>query len=435
MRELGTSNKFFYYNQAYKSTFNIRFRLKFKEPIQLEYMKEAASEAIQRYPELGGEIVLKDNKLMIAPNDRPVAFYEENGENHDLGSEDTNGYMFYCMYGEDYIVLSYYHGLTDIVGFMMLTKTILYLYAQKTGFQLSEEELEELLSTIRDEKGLSAGDDIDDMYDPYRKFMKADSKPSFTFNNPGAFSIPTEQYPEDCDYVHSTLIELKTADFIKKTKEYGVSFVPLLVDIISGAIDKQYEADKPVIAMVPVNLRPYYGSKSLVNFSDGVMIPYEKDMHNLDVNERCKKHKEIMQAQLQKENFDLVLDAKVKAVEGFEALDKSVCEIQKERGVLPPKGTVRPLTYAMTYPGKIDFTSGLNRMLSDYYMEPSMRAYATIVYTFGDTMRINCICRQDDETFSKCICGAFEEMGFDISYTDKKHLYPDQMKLHRFREV
>lgn len=435
MLTLGASNKFFYYNQAYRGTFNIRFRLIFNEDIKLDELKEAATEAIKRYPELGGETVIKDGLLTSLENDRPVKFYEDNGERYDLGSDDTNGYMFYFLYGKDYIILSYYHGLTDIVGIMAYTKTMLYLYAKKINHEMSEEELNELLATIRDDDGLKMGDDLGDIYDPYRTHMNEASVPSYKFDNPGAFSIPSEQYPEDCDYVHATVIELNTGDFIKKTKEYGVSFVPLLTDIISGAISKKYNADRPVIAMVPVNLRPYYNSASLVNFSDGVMVPYYQEDEKLSVLERCQKNKEMMKLQMQKENFDLVLANKVKAVDGYEKLDETVFEIWSRQGVLPKKGTIRPITYAMTYPGKIDFSTGLNRLIKDYFMEPVMRAYATIVYTFGDTMRILCMCRQDEEDFAKCIYEGITKQGLDAKYINKGHVYADQVKLERIKNI
>jgi len=431
MNKIGASNKFFFYNQHSKATFNIRFRLIFKNDLNLDAMKEAANEALERYPEFGGKITIKDNKLVMEENSREIAFYKDDNSQRNLGSDDTNGYLFYFLYGKDYLIFSYYHGMTDIVGAMTYLKTVFYLYGLKIGFEFDNEQLEVLLSQIREKdewKSLDPGE----LYAPYEKYGNINSVPEWTYENPGAYSIPTDQYPEDCDYTHAFMIELSTSEFIKKTKELKVSVVPLMVDIISGAIRKEYPSvERPVIAMVPVSLRPFYESNTLVNFSDGIMIPYTKEDESLSHEERCLNMKAFMKRQMTKENFDLVIGNKVKAVEAFEGDNEPMIELATKRAKLAPKDAIRPLTYAMTYPGKIDFTDAINPMIKDFFMEPLMRAYATVGYTYGDKMRLFVLCRNEESTFADCILEAFKATNFEVKMTDCGHVYADQVNLNR----
>ena len=72
MRELGVSDKFFYYTASgQRMTMDLRANLRFKAPVNRQALLTAADEALRLFPEYSVQPVLKGSRV----------FYEEN-HNH-----------------------------------------------------------------------------------------------------------------------------------------------------------------------------------------------------------------------------------------------------------------------------------------------------------------------------------------------------------------
>lgn len=431
---LGASNKFFYYVMTGNASFNIRLSLTIHD-LNLDLFKEAANEAIKKYPELGARTIIHQNTLISRVIDDEIVFVKEDKNNRHLGTDETNGYLFYFIADGNKVTISYYHGLSDVVGILEYLRCLMYLYATKTSFSLSEDELNELLPTIRCEDFCINDENEMKALDPYRMYGDTNVDEDYHFDNKGAFSLPNVDYPDDADYLHEQLITLSTSEFIKKTKELGVSVVPLINDIVSTAIRKEYDTDNmPVTAMVPVNLRPYVGSNTIVNCSDGIFIPYEKEDEALDITERCLKWKSFMNKQITKNNFIKLMGNKAASVDAFEKDETSIFEQARIKTMVPKKGTVRPLSYALTYPGKMTLLSGLDRLLEDIEIRGLARSNSVIAHTFKDIMRIQVITRTDDTKLTDCILNQLKELNIAASCVDCKRVYADKLIIEELIE-
>lgn len=429
--KLGASNKFFYYTQHDTATFNIRFRYELAQEVNLDNLKQAVKEALEYYPEFSQRVILNDkNRLEACQNTDEVCFYQDNDKNYTLGSKDTNGYLMFFRYGPKLIEMSYYHGLSDTSGAQEFVRCILYFYFLKEGEIFSEEETEAVTKSIRNSSKEFEEGDKDDLLAPYEKYANESSSFSWNYNDPRAFAIPANSYPLEYDYVNVAEFELSLSQFLKKTKEYGVSVVPLLTDIISGSMRRTYNVtDEPIVAMVPVSLRPYFESNTKINFSDGIQIPFEQEDEGLSHSERCIRMKEKMKSQMVKENFEAIITSKVKSVEGFENSGVPFKELAGQNvQKRAPAGAKRPISYALTYPGKIDLTEGLNRLVKDFRLRVYVRAYSVIAYTYNDALRIYLTSRTDDETYFDAVQNGFEEFGFDVSKRKVGYVHADQVK-------
>lgn len=424
---LGASNKFFYYVMSGRATFNIRLLLTL-DNLNVDILEASFNEAIKRYPELAAQTVIKGNGLSSVKIEKPIVVVPESDKVFHFGTNDTNGYLFYISYGNDHFTLSYYHGLSDVVGIVEYLRCAMYLYATQAGFEFTEEEKAELVASFRQDESEFEKGDMKDLLDPYNANKDAAAIPEYEYDNHPAFNIPATTYPDDVFYYHECVITLKTSEVIALTKKLGISVVPFICDVASGAVRKEYGAgEEPVTAMLPVNYRQLCGSKTVVNCSDGILIPYYEEDEKLDIAARCTKGKEYMKKQMTEANCRKAMAGKAKSVDDFEKDEMPFLERAELMTRVAPKDVKRPLSYAMTYPGKMTLLSGLDRMLKDYEIKGWARANAVIGHSFKDTMRLQVLCRTDDNRLADCICQGFKNHGLEVQFVDNKRIYPDLM--------
>ncbi|MBQ0041798.1 MAG: hypothetical protein KBS85_00570 [Lachnospiraceae bacterium] len=422
---LGASNKFFYYVMSGGATFNIRLTFTVNN-LQVDVLKQSFEDALKRYPELSVKPVIKGNALSSVLISEPLVVAPKGQKALHFGTKDTNGYMFYLSYEADSFTVSYYHGLTDVVGMVEYVRCAMYLYATRTGFEFNEDELKELLASIREDEKYYEKNMSQDLLDPYNAHKNEAAVPDYEYDGRTAFSIPATTYEDDVYYYHECEITLKTSEFLAMSKKLGVSAAPLILDITSGAIRKEYAAgDLPVTAMLPVNFRPYVGSKTVVNCSDSVFIPYHSEDEELNVEERCAKWKEYITKQVNLGNLTKQMAGKAGNVEMFEKDEMPILDRVGLMTKVLPKDAKRPLSYAMTYPGKMTLLSGLDRFLVNYELKGWARANAVVGYSFRDELHFMVLCRTDDNRLANCILNEFRDRGLEASMVDNKRVYPD----------
>ena len=426
---LGASDKYFYYTSADSADFTISNRITIKN-LDIRLFEQIANDVLRFYPEFAYQPVIEDNKVTRHTNNRPLRFVsdKEKGDiRYRFGTKDTNYYLFYFIYGIDYVTFTHYHGMSDVIGMMEYTRCVMYNYAKEIGFKFTKEELEELIPTIRDRRVDFSSIDEEDMLDPYNRYGDCRINPSYSYEHSGAFEIPTKQYPIEDDGFHYSLLTLRTDEVLALSKEIGVSVAPMMVDISALAIRREYNAaDKPVIALLPVDYRKEFNSRTCVNFSDATLIPVTQEDENLSMHDRCTKLKDIMRAQMSGEYMKFVAGSKAKQVEAFENDNRTIEELSREKSAYTIGG-FRPVTYGFTYPGKMSLLSGLDRMVEDIKCTVLTRGSALIGHSFLNEFRIQILCRNDEDIFSNCIAKAYRDLGLTASLVDYGKVYADKM--------
>lgn len=413
MRPLGASDKYFYYTSSFENTFAIRMKLDFKE-LDAQAFFAAANEALKRYPEFAYKPVIKDNKLWAKENTAPVVLSQKDGRDFRFASNDTNGYLFFFTYSGNTVNAHWYHGLTDFAGFMSFLRCVLAIYAEKTGFELTDDEKSALDGIIRKTAPK------DPVTDPYGQFGDASCVPEYRFvNTTGAFAIPADyDYSLQCE--HGYIITMPLAPYLKTTKQLGVSFAPLLANIIAESLTAVYDIEnKPVVIMVPADFRRLADFDTAVNFSDGMLLPVEPDDRDLPIGERCGKTKEALIAQRTLNNFKSISGKKAAAVASFESEQAPLWEVARDKQKPPKPGAFRPVTSAMSYPGKITFTQGLDRMFEYVDLFAWIKGSYTIAHTYGDNITLHVYCRSDNGVWIGSIMKVLSDFGFDAKLEDE----------------
>ncbi len=430
MIPIGASNEFFYYTQSGEdAVFDIVHIAEFHEDIDKEALAESVEAALKLFPEFAVRPVIKDGSLCYEENHAPAPIFDDERVSY-FGTDDTNGYLFRFTCSGKTLVISCFHGLSDGIGQFVFFRTFLYFYLKNTGRKMPEgEEAVKKLGIRITEKDLPDMNRPDTM-DPYRAFGNADCKPEWSYDNPGAFVVPEAVPGDNENKFPVSYIDLRLSNLLKKTKEYGVSVVPMLATLFARAVDKTFDRKgKPINIMSPVNLRTQFDTQTLVNMSDAVILPVDSEMLSASISECAVKIKNIMRAQLTKNTFCSTMAAKTAAVDDFEKMN--LFEAAREGSTLPPSDEWCPVTLAFTYPGKIDLPEEYDGLLDNMYARSVVRVSGIAGTTFGNNMRIQLIGQLTDIRIVNAIISEFADIGIESSYVDCGLISGNKMVLEK----
>ena len=435
MKPIGYSNKVFYYNGAgHSTTYDFRMRILLTEAVDKEALKRAAAKTIAVFPEFAVRPVIgSDGRLYYEDNNEEIAIFDETGESHALGSEETNGYLLCLICGEKSFILSFYHGLSDFVGNWSFICTLVWHYVQETGETgVSADE------TVRLNADVYRNMDEQERDNPYQKFGNTDSQPSWVYEDNGALEINETLYPDEADYLKNYEISMDVSAFVDKTKEIGTSFVPLLITATTQALSRLYETDgKPVVVKIPTNLRPLYGTHTTANFSDSLVLALSKELRTETLSKQAKALRSSMNDQLHKENFDRILAKKVKTVQDYENSDKTILQLNRSLTNAASAASARPVTFALTYPGRLEVPDEYQSVVQGFNMEPYVptNGFFLFVGSYGKELRIRICQRFDSDRLAKAITEEFKNLGLDASFLDKGIVRGDKVYVEKLMHL
>ena len=193
-------------------------------------------------------------------------YFEENGKPAPIVTEETNfpcrfiranrnrSYLFRVTYYQTRINLEVFHVVTDGMGGINFLKELTYQY-----LRLAHPD------TIPQDDSLSDGTSLNREDSFVRNYRQ--SKPS-GFQKQKSYHIKMEKLPKgEFGMLHGfmSVTQLKTV-----AKKYGVSINEYLVALFAWSTYVEclhkMPSDKPIRIAVPVNLRPYFDSKTTKNF-------------------------------------------------------------------------------------------------------------------------------------------------------------------------
>lgn len=159
------------------------------------------------------------------------------------------------------VAVEYFHALTDGTGGMIFLKTLVAEYLlQKYGVCVPNEH------GVLDRLQHPADEELEDSFLCHRSDV-AKSRSEST-----AYKIPGDAVRGD--YSYNTTLTADSDEVLKKSKELGITVTAYICAALMCAICKIQKDNvkdpkryKPVKVLIPVNLRPFFGSKSVRNFA------------------------------------------------------------------------------------------------------------------------------------------------------------------------
>lgn len=420
------------------ATFDIRVRFELKKKIDLKKFQKAADDALACYPEFQVRPVIKNGRVLYEENKRPVRLYPDNGVTLYFGTEGdagTNGYPFVFLYGERHVTFSLFHGLTDARGMIAYIITTLWNYVcsvfppvriagtkmfTKHGIRITPAPFYEMGETER--------------YDPLTAFA-SDDKPITMLDPADLFALPPEDYDPDDLSCRLINLEISNDAFLKRTKELGTSFAPLLAAITGEAIMTAYDVgDKVVSVSITADPRKQFDTFSLGNMAFNCPLPMTKADLSLSQKALCGRLRDDMKRQITKENaqahYRLILSQcdEIDAMGDIIAVNKLITE--QGAAHLSTDATV-----FLTYPGRIA-NNPISRVLLSG-VTPGMLAVerGVVVYAHRDSLIVQITQKGDDLTLANAMERTLQKYGFAPKKQDMGRVTQNVLELEKLKRI
>lgn len=208
--------------------------------------------------------------------------------------KDKKNLLFEVTYYKKRINFEVFHVLTDGTGATEFLKELVtnYLYLAH-----KEEGLEQISMLPED---MTVQDQEDDSFLKY--YSKEQRRPKEKKIH--AFQIRKKKKDGHHLHVHESVVLVQ--DVLKRSRELGVSMTVFLTAVYLMAIHEEMskmQEKRPVVLMVPVNLRKFFPSTSMLNFFNWIEPGYDFTKQDNSFEAVLEYTKEFFKEQLTKEKM------------------------------------------------------------------------------------------------------------------------------------
>ena len=260
-----------------KITRVFRFYCVLKDPIDGLILQKALDCTIQTYPIFLSVIrkglfwhYLEKSSL------RPIVHEENKKPCSSIYVQDKKSLLFEVTYYKNRINFEVFHVLTDGTGAIAflkeLVKNYLCLFYSLENVALSDPSI-----TIQDQES--------NAFNQYYRKEKSDVE-----KKKKAYQIKKSYKKTDGLFIHEASIPVK--NILNCAKKYHVSLTEYLCAVLMFAIQKEMseleKEKRPITLMVPVNLRNFFSSQSMLNFFSYITPSFTFD-HTVNFDEVLKE--------------------------------------------------------------------------------------------------------------------------------------------------
>lgn len=294
-RKLDNAAKLYSAASNKKDTRVFRFYCELKEQVQSELLQEALDQTLETFPTF--LMVLRKGLFWhyLEPcNLRPVVKEEYKEPCSRLYIRDKKTLLFEVTYYQKRINFEVFHVLTDGTGatefLKELVKNYLYLAHKEEGLEQVSLQPEDM--TVQDQED-------DSFLKYYSKDQKRPKKRKLH-----AFQIRRKKKDGNRLHVHESIVSVQA--ILKRSRELGVSMTIFLTAIYMMAIHEEMskmQKKRSVILMVPVNLRKFFPSMSMLNFFNWIEPGYDFATQDGSFEAVLNHTKAFFEAELTKEKM------------------------------------------------------------------------------------------------------------------------------------
>ncbi len=283
-------------NNNTSNVFRVSYVL--KEKINNLILQEAVSDLKDRFPTFFVKLKKgafwfyfesNDNEFCVKPESPFVCDYKNNDYKYFLD----------IFYYENRISVEVFHAIGDASGAIQLLNAILYRYLVLLGKDIKDKENKIILfdSEIRQLE----------LEDSFNKYFSNSKNKRLTPNK--AHRIKGTKFDINGQGIISGVMDV--SEIKKISNQYNATITEFLVAVLLKSVFMYVKTSKkPINIFVPVNLRKYFDSETLRNFSLYIYISKMIDESNIE--ELLKFIKIQFKEQLEKENLQTTLDSNVK---------------------------------------------------------------------------------------------------------------------------
>lgn len=253
-----------------------RIAVQLKEDIDPQLLKDALVSILPRFPTFAVKMrrglfwyYFEEN-----PMEPPVCL-EKAPPCRAIDTAETNGFLFRISYFKKRIALEVFHALTDGSGALAFLKSLAYQYLLLSGVKVMSD------GSILENSTLPS---VDETEDSFKKYYNRRIKCRWI--EAKAYQLQGTRMPRE--YVKIVHGIIKLNDFLCLVKESKATVTEYVTAIIIYSIYstqlKKRECSAPVKVSVPINLRNFFPSQALRNFSSYVNVgmPFSNDEYTFE---------------------------------------------------------------------------------------------------------------------------------------------------------
>ena len=297
------------YPSASSETWNNVFRISayLKEDVNAEILQQALDVVIVRYPHLNVSIRRGVFWYYFQSVEKKPKVEEEKNYPCRRMELNTKRHLFRVLYYKNKVSFETFHSLTDGTGAICFLNTLLGCYFNLLGKNINEKEL------VINYKDKPTPEEIEDSF---RRVVDKSGKA--TRRAKKAYQVYGT--PEPNGKLDVITLTLNAEDLHRVAKENNATITQFLVAAYAKAIlnYQQFTIQKrrPVVISVPINLRKYYETKTLRNFSNWIDVEYNAKNAEYELVDLIEETKKQM-AGVTKEYLQKNINANVSTEKNF----------------------------------------------------------------------------------------------------------------------
>ena len=407
-RSLDNAAKLFSAASSPKDTRVFRFYCELKKEVEGNALQEALDQTIEKYPVFLSVMrkglfwhYLEKSEL------RPIVRKEYKEPCSSLYVRDKKTLLFEVTYYKKRINFEVFHALTDGTGatefLRELVKNYLHLVHKE---ELEPVELSDQYLTVKDQED----DSFSRYYDPdFPRKKKKKSK---------AFQIKKNGKGYEELQVNEATVPVK--ELLGISREKGVSMSVLLTTAFICAIHEEMsriQEKKPVILMVPVNLRKIFPSDSMLNFfgyiEPGYQFGEEKDSFE-DVLEAVKIY---FRENLSKEHMAGRMNELI-AIEKHKILKWAPLELKNRCIRAGAKMAEQEVTAVLSNMSVVKMPEDYADYIEKFGVYTSTNRTELCICSFKDTLSLSFTSRYDSTNIQRNFYRILKELGVQVTVTE-----------------
>lgn len=407
-RSLDNAAKLFSAASSPKDTRVFRFYCELKEEVKEEILQEALNQTIQKYPVFLSVMrkglfwhYLEKSEL------RPVVREEYKEPCSSLYVRDKKTLLFEVTYYKKRINFEVFHALTDGTGatefLRELVKNYLYLIHEE---DLEPVELSNQYLTVKDQED----DSFSRYYDP--DFPRKKKKK--------IRAVQIKKGGKGYEELQINEASMSVKELLGIAREKKVSMSVLLTAAFICAIHEEMsrmQEKKPVILMVPVNLRKIFPSDSMLNFFGYIEPGYQfgggKDSFE-DVLEAVKLY---FQENLSKEHMAGRMNELI-AIEKHKILKWAPLELKNRCIRAGAKMAEQEVTAVLSNMSVVKMQEDYAQYIEKFGVYTSTNRTELCICSFQDTLSLGFTSRYDSTNIQRNFYRILKELGASVKVAE-----------------
>ena len=407
-RSLDNAAKLFSAASSPKDTRVFRFYCELKEEVKEEILQEALNQTIQKYPVFLSVMrkglfwhYLEKSEL------RPVVREEYKEPCSSLYVRDKKTLLFEVTYYKKRINFEVFHALTDGTGatefLRELVKNYLYLIHEE---DLEPVELSNQYLTVKDQED----DSFSRYYDP--DFPRKKKKK--------IRAVQIKKGGKGYEELQINEASMSVKELLGIAREKKVSMSVLLTAAFICAIHEEMsrmQEKKPVILMVPVNLRKIFPSDSMLNFFGYIEPGYQfgggKDSFE-DVLEAVKLY---FQENLSKEHMAGRMNELI-AIEKHKILKWAPLELKNRCIRAGAKMAEQEVTAVLSNMSVVKMPEDYAQYIEKFGVYTSTNRTELCICSFHDTLSLGFTSRYDSTNIQRNFYRILKELGASVKVAE-----------------